>query len=438
MAPRFGLEVSPALVSFAEMLMLPFAAMQSVIEEELCSNSALERVDAGECPICRGEWRTRCPVCSVPASGSSSGADAPRRRAGRSAAAEPDTDALLRAVRMETRPPTRRSPSTSSTASTSTGCWTARAPTSPPSSASRRRPSRRCWTSSAGSGRPASAPPASPSACCCSWTPRPRRGAAALARAVITDHLPALAQGPLHLHRGRARSRPRRDQAGPRAHPAPAAAVSGVRRQRAPGRGYVVPDVVVREHDEIPGEFIVDLVEPALTRLGVRATRRGAVPGRRAGARCPRARSFLAQLQTAGRPCGGSPSARSSGSRSSWSAGRRRCKPLTRAEVAAELDLHESTVSRAVADKYALLPDRTIVPLSRFFGASGGRRRRTAKLLESADGPCLRPAPRRPAVRGRLPDRPPHRRQAPGAPRIHRGPAALTSPTAPWLARFLQ
>ena len=54
MVPRFGLEVSPALVSFAEMLMLPYAAMQSVIEEELCSNSALERVDAGECPDLQG------------------------------------------------------------------------------------------------------------------------------------------------------------------------------------------------------------------------------------------------------------------------------------------------------------------------------------------------------------------------------------------------
>ena len=67
MAPRFGLEVSPALVAFSEMLMLPCAAMQSVVEDELSANAALERLDAGECPICRGSWRARCPVCSVPA-----------------------------------------------------------------------------------------------------------------------------------------------------------------------------------------------------------------------------------------------------------------------------------------------------------------------------------------------------------------------------------
>ena len=67
MAPRFGLEVSPALIAFSEMLILPYAAMQSVVEDELGANAALERLDADECPICRSTWRARCPVCSVPA-----------------------------------------------------------------------------------------------------------------------------------------------------------------------------------------------------------------------------------------------------------------------------------------------------------------------------------------------------------------------------------
>ena len=44
-------------------------------------------------------------------------------------------------------------------------------------------------------------------------------------------------------------------------------------------------------------------------------------------------------------------------------------------------------MSRAVADKYALLPDRTIVPLSDFFGVSGGVDGELRRLLESADGP---------------------------------------------------
>lgn len=50
--------------------------------------------------------------------------------------------------------------------------------------------------------------------------------------------------------------------------------------------------------------------------------------------------------------------------------GIRHLAPLTRAEVAAAIGVHESTVSRATANKYVQLPDRTIVPFSNFFSAS--------------------------------------------------------------------
>jgi RNA polymerase sigma-54 factor len=47
--------------------------------------------------------------------------------------------------------------------------------------------------------------------------------------------------------------------------------------------------------------------------------------------------------------------------------GERGLRPLTRARVAEIMGVHESTVSRAVAGKYAQLPDGRIVPLARFF-----------------------------------------------------------------------
>jgi len=48
----------------------------------------------------------------------------------------------------------------------------------------------------------------------------------------------------------------------------------------APSRSsYVVPDVVIREHDAIAGVFTVELIEPALMRLGVRSDRRAAADG---------------------------------------------------------------------------------------------------------------------------------------------------------------
>jgi RNA polymerase sigma-54 factor len=45
-------------------------------------------------------------------------------------------------------------------------------------------------------------------------------------------------------------------------------------------------------------------------------------------------------------------------------------RPLTRAELARRLEVHESTVSRAVANKRAALPSGRIVPIARFFDRS--------------------------------------------------------------------
>lgn len=50
--------------------------------------------------------------------------------------------------------------------------------------------------------------------------------------------------------------------------------------------------------------------------------------------------------------------------------GVRHLKPLTRAAVAYHLGMHESTVSRATAQKYVMLPNRKVIPFSDFFTAS--------------------------------------------------------------------
>lgn len=55
--------------------------------------------------------------------------------------------------------------------------------------------------------------------------------------------------------------------------------------------------------------------------------------------------------------------------------------------MASELGLHESTVSRAVADKHVLLPDRSVVAFSAFFGAAGGVDDHLRRLLAAAGGP---------------------------------------------------
>lgn len=50
--------------------------------------------------------------------------------------------------------------------------------------------------------------------------------------------------------------------------------------------------------------------------------------------------------------------------------GVRSLRPLTRAQVAQYLGIHESTVSRATADKYVMLPNKSVIPFSDFFSAS--------------------------------------------------------------------
>lgn len=50
--------------------------------------------------------------------------------------------------------------------------------------------------------------------------------------------------------------------------------------------------------------------------------------------------------------------------------GVRHLRPMTRAEVADGISVHESTVSRATANKYVQLPNRSVIPFSHFFTAS--------------------------------------------------------------------
>ncbi|CAN5836367.1 RNA polymerase factor sigma-54 [soil metagenome] len=50
--------------------------------------------------------------------------------------------------------------------------------------------------------------------------------------------------------------------------------------------------------------------------------------------------------------------------------GVRELVPLTRATVAQQVGVHESTVSRATADKYVMLPSRKVIPFSDFFTPS--------------------------------------------------------------------
>ena len=62
-------------------------------------------------------------------------------------------------------------------------------------------------------------------------------------------------------------------------------------------------------------------------------------------------------------------------------------KPVTRAQISRELEVHESTISRAVANKAVQLPNRRIVPLSSFFDRSLNVRSVIKEIIEKEAKP---------------------------------------------------
>jgi len=67
--------------------------------------------------------------------------------------------------------------------------------------------------------------------------------------------------------------------------------------------------------------------------------------------------------------------------------GIRHLRPLTRGELAAHIGLHESTVSRATANKYVLLPEGRVVPFDDFFDSSLAAKDILRELI-AAENPC--------------------------------------------------
>ena len=62
-------------------------------------------------------------------------------------------------------------------------------------------------------------------------------------------------------------------------------------------------------------------------------------------------------------------------------------QPLTRAQIAAEMGVHESTISRAVSNKTVMLPNRKVVSLSCFFDRSLNVRSVMKELIQNETKP---------------------------------------------------
>jgi len=67
--------------------------------------------------------------------------------------------------------------------------------------------------------------------------------------------------------------------------------------------------------------------------------------------------------------------------------GEKYLKPVTRAQISKELEVHESTISRAVANKAVQLPNKKIIPLSSFFDRSLNVRTVLKEIIEKEEKP---------------------------------------------------
>lgn len=67
--------------------------------------------------------------------------------------------------------------------------------------------------------------------------------------------------------------------------------------------------------------------------------------------------------------------------------GEKYLKPVTRAQLSRELEVHESTISRAVANKSVQMPNRRIVPLASFFDRSLNVRSVLKEIIEKEPKP---------------------------------------------------
>lgn len=213
-----------------------------------------------------------------------------------------------------------------------------------------------------------------------------------LARLLIEEHLDSLGQGKysqLARHLGVSYEEVIAAREFIREHLRPYPVAESIDHslwERESGPGFVAPDVIVRRGED--DEIEIEIVESSRYSLSISPLYRQIVGSLEAGekpqvgselspkdrkhvqAQVHQAREFLSFIRerrdTMRRVAAYTMARQAEYLRS----GPRSLVPLTRAEVAEVLDLHESTVSRATAGKYVLLPSKQVVPFSNFFKAA--------------------------------------------------------------------
>ncbi|MFB6837722.1 hypothetical protein [Streptomyces sp. NPDC056361] len=385
-APVMALHASPAMVAFASLLQLTSWELEARVTEELAENPALEEdPSAVACPLCRAPLRSPglCPCLGGAGRVPERPGAAPEPRAeDRSAtllaevrAALPASDAGLAAYLVGSLGPRGRLDGSVGEIAAALGVAPGRV--------------RR------GLAALRAATPAGTAACDlreCLLLQLDRWEEAhgcrePVVRSVLTHRLEALAGEERFAEAAEALGvtveEVRRVRAFVRSELRPTA---GPDLAPPPPEACAPPDLVIARDPRGTGAYTVVLLEPLRLRLtvspaylcylsGPASAAGDGRPGageRLAREQVGRAREFLTRLDRRWRTLHRIAAYVVEAQRPFLDHGPAALSPLCRREVAAALGLHESTVSRAVAGRVALLPCRRAMPLAGFFGTATG------------------------------------------------------------------
>jgi RNA polymerase sigma-54 factor len=176
-------------------------------------------------------------------------------------------------------------------------------------------------------------------------------------------------------------------------HPYPTSAFSAAIGSGPQGRTIIRPDVLIRVVD---GELEVEVVEsrrfalrvdPTYARLsaGMRSAEASESDRQHVREYVGRARFFIDNVNRRRATLQRIAECLVERQRDYLLHGVQHLVPLTRAEVGALIGMHESTVSRATAEKYVMLPTGEVVPFGHFFTASLGVKDQIRKMIEAED-----------------------------------------------------
>jgi RNA polymerase sigma-54 factor len=162
------------------------------------------------------------------------------------------------------------------------------------------------------------------------------------------------------------------------------------------------PDVIINRNEK--GEFEVEVIESRRFSLRVNPVYRKLVAdlqaARSAGAQAPqmtdderqhirqyvtRAKFFIDNINQRRQTIGRITDVIVDCQKDFLDKGVQSLRPLTRAEVGERIGMHESTVSRATAGKFVLLPAGEVIPFSTFFTASLGVKDVIKNIIEAED-----------------------------------------------------